>query len=196
MRAQALNKAMLPKQKNLSKTSPVQTVPLLSTKNFLVIANIAEGELEDKQYQNNKHYQALVKHFGTELVIPVSARVEYELTQMERAEAQEFMDMMGITQPSLDVIIKKTYDNLGLITFFTCGPKEIHAWPVRKGTTIRHAGGEIHSDIERGFICSETFSYNDLVSLKTEVAIKTAGKLRIEGQNYLVQDGDIVHITI
>jgi GTP-binding protein YchF len=180
--------------KELIKSAPVKTISLLSTKNFLVIANIAEGELEDKQYLNNKHYQALIKHFGESVVVPISARVEYELTQMDAAEAQEFMDMMGIAQPGLDVIIKKTYDNLGLITFFTCGPKEIHAWPIRKGTTIRQAGGEIHSDIERGFICSETFSVNDLVALKTESAIKTAGKLRIEGQNYLVQDGDIVHI--
>ena len=182
------------KAKELIKSSPAQTVPLLSTKNFMIIANIAEGELEDKQYQNNKHYQALITQFGAEHVVPISARVEYELTQMDQAEAREFMDMMGISEPSLDIIIKKTYDNLGLITFFTCGPKEIHAWPVRKGTTIRQAGGEIHSDIERGFICSETFSYNDLVIYKTEPAIKVAGKMRIEGQNYLVQDGDIVHI--
>ena len=171
-----------------------EMIPLLSTKNFIVIANIAEGELEDQQYLTNKHYQALINHFGSEYVVPVSARVEYELTQMEPAEAQEFMDMMGISEPSLDIIIKKTYDNLGLITFFTCGPKEIHAWPVRKGVTIRQASGEIHSDLERGFICSETFSYQDLVTYKTEPAIKTAGKLRIEGQNYLVQDGDIVHV--
>lgn len=180
--------------KNFAKKATVQTVPLLSTKNFLIIANIAEKELDDKEYLNNKHYQALVKHFGSEYVIPISVRVEYELTQMDQTEAREFMDMMGITEPSLDTIIKKTYDNLGLITFFTCGPKEIHAWPIRKGTTIRQAGGEIHSDIERGFICSETFSYNDLMTFKTEPAIKTAGKMRIEGQNYLVQDGDIVHI--
>ncbi|HSC24823.1 MAG TPA: redox-regulated ATPase YchF [Candidatus Babeliales bacterium] len=180
--------------KELVQKSPVSTVSLLSTKNFLIIANIAEKELENKQYLNNKYYQAVISHFGLNYVIPISARVEYELTQMDSPDCQEFMNMMGITEPSLDTIIKKTYDNLGLITFFTCGPKEIHAWPVKKGTTIRQAGGEIHSDIERGFICSETFSCNDLIALKTEPAIKIAGKLRIEGQNYLVQDGDIVHI--
>jgi len=113
---------------------------------------------------------------------------------MEPAEADEFMEIMGITQTGLDAIIKKTYDNLGLITFFTCGPKEIHAWPVRKGVTIRQAAGEIHSDLERGFISSETFGYDDIMMHKTEPAIKTAGKMRIEGQGYLVQDGDIVHI--
>jgi GTP-binding protein YchF len=190
----ALENGDATKAKELIKKTSAEMIPLLSTKNFIVIANIAEGELENQQYLTNKHYQAVVKHFGSEFVVPISARVEYELTQMEPAEAQEFMDMMGIAQPSLDIIIKKTYDNLGLITFFTCGPKEIHAWPVRKGVTIRQASGEIHTDLERGFICSETFGYHDLVTHKTEPAIKTAGKLRIEGQNYLVQDGDIVHV--
>jgi len=180
--------------KDLIKNAPVQTIPLLSTKNFLIIANIAEKELENKEYLNNKHYQTLVKNFGDALVVPVSARVEYELTQMNYDEAREFMMMMGITQSGLDAIIKKTYDNLNLITFFTCGPKEIHAWPIRKGTTIRQAAGEIHSDLEKGFICAEVFNDADLILLKNENAIKTAGKLRIEGQHYIVQDGDIVHV--
>jgi GTP-binding protein YchF len=170
------------------------TIPLLSTKNFLIIANIAEKELADQAYLDNAHYQSVVKQFGENTVIPISARVEYELAQMEPEETEEWMEMMGITEPSLNIIIKKTYDNLGLITFFTCGPKEIHAWPIKKNTTIRKASGEIHSDLERGFICSETFGYNDLVTLKTEAAIKVAGKMRIEGQGYIVQDGDIVHI--
>lgn len=190
----ALENGNAEKAKGLVNAANTKTIALLSTKKILVIANIAEGELENKQYQNNKHYQALLQHFGKHVVVPISARVEYELTQMNSQESQEFMDMLGITQTGLDAIIKKTYDNLGLITFFTCGPKEIHAWPVSKGTTIRQAGGEIHSDIERGFICSETFSCDDLLIFKTESAIKTAGKLRIEGQHYLVQDGDIVHI--
>ncbi len=190
----ALEQGDASKAKNLVKNAPVETVPLLSTKNFLIIANIAEGELENNAYLNNKHYQALVKQFGTDIVIPISVRVEYELAQMDSTEAREFMDMMGIVEPSLDIIIKKTYDNLGLITFFTCGPKEIHAWPVRKVVTIRQAAGEIHTDLERGFICSETFNYKDIIEHKTESAIKVAGKMRIEGQNYLVHDGDIVHI--
>ncbi|HMK32945.1 MAG TPA: redox-regulated ATPase YchF [Nitrosopumilaceae archaeon] len=190
----ALENGNAKEAKELISNTIAKTIPLLSTKNFLVIANIAEGELEDKQYHKNLHYQALVKHFGENIVVPISARVEYELTQMESSEAEEFMSMLGISEPGLDTIIRKTYDNLGLITFFTCGPKEIHAWPIRKGISIRHAAGEIHSDLERGFICAETFNYQDLIALKSEAAIKTAGKLRIEGQNYLVQDGDIVHI--
>src|SRR5579863_5036132 len=105
------------KARELVTKATIATVPLLSTKNFLIIANIAEGELEEKAYLKNSHYQALVKHFGNELVVPISARVEYELSHMPAAEAREFMDMMGITEPSLDIIIKNTYDNLGLITF-------------------------------------------------------------------------------
>jgi len=190
----ALENGNATKAKELVNNANVKTIPLLSTKNFLIIANITESELENKQYLTNKHYQSLINRFGNAIIVPISARVEYELTQMEQEQAQEFMDMLGITTTGLNAIIKKTYDNLGLITFFTCGPKEIHAWPVRKGTTIRQAAGAIHSDIERGFICSETFGFNDLIILKSEAAIKTAGKLRIEGQNYLVQDGDIVHI--
>ena len=190
----ALEQGDAKKARELVQKAVVETVPLISTKNFLIIANIAEGELEDKAYLNNPHYQALIKHFGQNLVVPISARVEYELSQMEAAEAREFMDMMGISQPGLDVIIKKTYDNLGLITFFTCGPKEIHAWPIKKGTSVRKAGGEIHTDIERGFICSEVFNYDDLVKFGSETALKTGGKLRIEGQHYVLQDGDIIHV--
>ena len=168
--------------------------PLLSTKKFLIIANVAESELENNAYTQNKHYQALVNHFGAEIVIPVSARAEYELTQMNSDDSVEFMGMLGIQEPSLNTIIRKTYEHLNLITFFTCGPKEIHAWPISKNTPIRQAAGEIHSDLERGFICAEVFNYVDLVALKTEAAIKTAGKMRIEGQHYIVQDGDIVHV--
>lgn len=182
------------KAQQIINDSHTKTISLLSTKRILIIANIAEGELEDKAYLNNKHYKSLIDHFGENIVVPISARVEYELTQMDEIQSQEFMDMLGITATGLDLIIKKTYDNLGLITFFTCGPKEIHAWPICKGITIRKAAGEIHSDLERGFICSETFSVNDLITLKNETSIKTAGKLRIEGQHYLVQDGDIVNI--
>lgn len=182
------------KARELVQSSNVQTISLLSIKNFLIIANIAEKELENKEYKNNKYYQGLVQKFGEQSVVPVSARVEYELTQMNQEEAQEFMMMMGLAESGLNAIIKKTYDNLNLITFFTCGPKEIHAWPIEKGITIRQAAGKIHSDLERGFICAEIFNYNDLISLKSETAIKNAGKLRIEGQHYIVQDGDIVHV--
>lgn len=167
---------------------------LLSAKNFLIIANIAESELDGNAYEQNPHYQQLVKRFGADRVIPVCARVEYELSTMSDADARELMDMYGMQEPSLHHIIASSYKNLGLITFFTCGPKEIHAWPIKKGITVRKAAGEIHSDLERGFICAEVFNCEDLFTAGTEQKLKDTGKIRREGQDYIMQDGDIVDI--
>jgi ribosome-binding ATPase YchF (GTP1/OBG family) len=100
--------------------------------------------------------------------------------------------MIGIKEPGLHTIIRKTYEHLGLITFFTCGPKEAHAWPIRMGTTARQAAGEIHSDIERGFICAEVFNCNDIFEFGSEASLKEKGKIRKEGQDYIVRDGDIM----
>lgn len=177
--------------KSLIKNAPVETIPLLSAKNFLIIANVAESDLDNQAYKQNPHYQSLVNQFGDK-VIPVCAKVEYELTQMNDAEAAELMHMMGIEKPGLETIIEKTYHHLGLITFFTCGPQEIHAWPIKKGITIKKAAGEIHSDLERGFICAEVFNATDLFELGSSAKIKECGKMRTEGQDYLVQDGDII----
>ena len=178
----------------LIKEATVPTIPLLSAKDFLIIANIAETEVNDDEYKNNPHYQSLVQKFGLEKVIPVSAKLENELSQLDEADAAEMASLMGLKQPGLITIIEKTYKNLGLITFFTCGPKEIHAWPIRKGISIRKSAGEIHSDLERGFICAEIFNSGDLFTLGTISAVKDAGKMRTEGQNYITQDGDIVNI--
>lgn len=177
---------------NLIKNASVVTIPLLSAKNFLIIANIAEGELEGDAYTANPHYQALVKHFGQERVIAISAKIECELSRLPDDEAADMMEMFGLKEPSLQKIIKATYHSLGLITFFTCGPKEIHAWPIKSGTTIKKAAGEIHSDLERGFICAEIFNYYDLVAAGTMAALKASGKTRTEGADYLVRDGDII----
>lgn len=180
--------------KEIMYNTSIETIPLLSAKNFLIVANIAETEIEDDAYKNNSHYKALVDQFGHERVIPVSARTEYELSQLAEDDAQEMMGMLGLKERSLNQIIKKSYDNLGLITFFTCGPKEAHAWPIPKGMTIRQAAGEIHSDLQRGFICAEVFNYDDIVKVGKESALKEAGKIRREGQDYLVHDGDLVNI--
>jgi ribosome-binding ATPase len=172
--------------------SPIETIPLLCAKDFLIIANIAENEITD--YEKNPHYQSLVKEFGKERVIPISAKIESELSQLEPEEAQEMMGMIGLEEPGLNTIIRKTYEHLGLITFFTCGPKEAHAWPIKKGTTIRKAAGEIHSDLERGFICAEVFNCKDLFEAASEAKLKELGKIRKEGQDYLVHNGDVVLI--
>ncbi|MBA3953953.1 redox-regulated ATPase YchF [Candidatus Dependentiae bacterium] len=190
----ALNDLDLAQVQKLLQESPVQTIPLVSAKNFLIIANISENEVADNAYKNNKHYQKLVSTFGQDRVVPISARLEYELSQLSPEEQQEMASMMGLKEKGLDTIIARTYTHLGLITFFTCGPKEVHAWPIKTGLTIRQAAGEIHSDLERGFICADIFNCKDLFEYGTEAKLKEVGKIRIEGQDYKVQDGDVVHI--
>ncbi len=169
----------------------VETIPLLSAKNFLIIANISDGDLENPTA--NHHVQTLIKTFGADRVIPVCIKIESELSALDGQEKVEMMTMLGIQKPTLNTIIEKSYYNLGLITFFTCGPQEIHAWPINKGMVIKNAAGEIHSDLQRGFICAEVFNVNDLAT--TPLAkLKEVGKVRTEGKDYIVQDGDIVLI--
>lgn len=191
---QLLNNGKPEEIRKLIDSVKITTVPLLSSKNFLVIANISEDEIEGDKYKNNPHYQAVLKRFGPERVIPVSAKIENELAQLDPAQAAEMMEMIGLKEPSLNAVIKQTYKNLGLITFFTCGPKEAHAWPIKQGLTIRQAAGEIHSDLERGFICSEIFNCKDIFEFGSEAKLRDLGKIRTEGQDYIVADGDIVHI--
>jgi ribosome-binding ATPase len=190
----ALDTGDTPKVRQLVQDSVIKTIPLLSAKNFLIIANIAEHELEDNAYKTNPHYQALCKKFGEEHVIPICARTEYELSQLDTEDAESMRDMLGIQEGGLKKIIKQTYDNLGLITFFTCGPKEIHAWPIRQGATVRQAAGEIHSDLERGFICADVCNYDDLVKAGSIQKLKEIGGIRTEGQDYRVKDGDIINV--
>lgn len=191
---QALNEGNIKKVQQLMREKTVETIPLLCAKNFLIIANIAESEVQNDAYENNPHYQKLVAHFGQERVIPISAKLEFELSQLGEEEGVEFAELMGLKRSGLERIIEQSYKNLGLITFFTCGPQEIHAWPIRQGTTIRTAAGEIHSDLERGFICSEIYNCTDLFQTKSIPQLRDLGKIRTEGQNYIVQDGDIVLI--
>lgn len=172
----------------------LETIPLLSSKKFLIIANVAEHEIADHAYRNNPHYQSLVEHFGDDKVIPLCAKLEYELSQLPEDESQEMAAMMGLEKSGLNCVIEKTYKNLGLITFFTCGPQEIHAWPIKNGISVRAAAGEIHSDLERGFICAEVYNYADLHATKNIAALKDQGKIRTEGQQYIVKDGDLLLI--
>lgn len=190
----ALNSSDLHYVRQLVEQSPIKTAELLSAKKFLIIANVGEDEIADNKYKHNKNYQKLVQKFGQERVIPVCARLEAELMQLSPQEAQEMAAMMGLEQKGLDAIIAKTYKHLGLITFFTCGPQEIHAWPIPQGLSVRKAAGEIHSDLEKGFICADVFNCQDLFTLGSETKVKEAGKLRIEGADYIVKDGDIIHV--
>ncbi len=177
-----------------AKNDNLLQVQLLSGKNYLIIANVPEDDYIGKNYEQNPHYQALVKRFGAHLVIPVSAKIEAELAQLPEEEAVDMMASLGITEKGLNSIIAKAYAHLGLITFFTCGPKEIHAWSIKKNTPVPRAAGEIHSDLERGFICAEVYSCNDIFAAGSEAQLKATGKLRTEGKDYIVQDGDLLNI--
>jgi ribosome-binding ATPase len=189
----ALNSGDTNAARHVAQSAPM-TIPLLTTKNFLIVANVAEASLENNEYERSPQYRALIETFGTERVIPIAIKTEHELSQIDPEEAAELMLLLGMKERSLMTIIQKTYQNLDLITFFTCGPQEVHAWPITKGSSIKKAAGEIHSDLEKGFICAEVFNFNDLASLKTVTAVKQQGKVRIEGASYIVGDGDIVNV--
>jgi GTP-binding protein YchF len=188
----AIDAADVKKVRSLFLDAHIETVPLLSTKNFLIVANISEHDIDNPN--NNRYVQTLQKTFGTDTIIPACIRTEYELSQLDETESLEMMEMLGLKETAMTSIIQKSFSNLGMITFFTCGPQEIHAWPIEKGLTIRQASGEIHSDLQRGFICAEVFSYHDLVQLGSIAKLKEHGKFRTEGQDYIMQDGDIINV--
>lgn len=178
----------------LAQHASVTTIPLLTGKKYLVVANLPEHQYLEGTYSNNKDYQAIVNFFGQERVVPVCAKTEAELSELPEEERTEMMLMLGMQERGLAGLIKKTYAELGLISFFTVGPKEAHAWPLQKGKNVRQAAGEIHSDLERGFICADVYNFADLAALKTEQKVKEQGKLRTEGQDYIVKDGDWIHV--
>ncbi len=175
-----------------AKANGISHAPLLSGKNYLIIANVSEDDLSENRFEQNPYFQTVVQRFGRDRVIPVSAKIEAELAQLPEDEAAELMDALGITSKGLDTIIQKSYHALNRITYFTCGPKEVHAWSVIKGTKVPQAAGEIHSDLERGFICAEVYNAADLLAAGSEQALKTTGKIRTEGKEYVVQDGDVM----
>lgn len=195
----ALNVSDLVTVKKLLQETPLSSISLLSAKPSLIVANIGENDISDDAYLNSPHYQKVVAHFGSEHVVPICAKLEGELARLsDDAESAELAAMMGLKKSGLTELILKTYTHLGLITFFTCGPQEIHAWPIRARTVIRAAAGEIHSDLERGFICADVFNIGDLIpegsAPLTETKVRDLGKMRTEGHDYMVRDGDIVHI--
>ncbi len=170
----------------------VKQFNLLTIKPVLYICNVEE----DSAAQGNK-YSDLVKNAaeaeGNKAVI-ISAEIEKDIALLESREEQiEFLQTIGLSETGLDRVIKAGYELLNLITYFTIGPKEAHAWTIIKGTKAPEAAGVIHTDFEKGFIRAETISYKDYVEYKTEVAVKAAGKMRIEGKDYIVNDGDIMH---
>ncbi|HJA74292.1 MAG TPA: redox-regulated ATPase YchF [Candidatus Limosilactobacillus gallistercoris] len=164
---------------------------LLTSKPVLYVANISEDDMADP---NNSKYMAAIKEHvkGDGEVIGVAAAAEEQIAEMDDADKADFLEMEGVTEPGLNRLIRAAYKLLGLETFFTAGGPETRAWTFKKGTKAPQAAGIIHSDFERGFIRAEVMSFDDLDKLGSAAAVKEAGKLRLEGKDYVMQDGDIV----
>jgi hypothetical protein len=169
----------------------LRELQLLTSKPAMYIANVDEAGLA----ADNAHLTALRARAATEhaVVVPVCAAIEAEIAQLPEEERAEFLRDLGLSEPGLNRVIRGAYDLLGLITYFTAGPKEVRAWTVRRGSTAPQAAGVIHTDFERGFIRAEVIAFNDYLQYRGEAGAREAGRLRLEGKEYLVHEGDVMH---
>jgi ribosome-binding ATPase len=164
---------------------------LLTVKPVLYAANVSEEDLPD----GNEHVdavRAVAAREGAEVVV-ISAQVEAELAELPAEERGEYLASLGLERSGLERLVEHAYALLGLLTFFTAGPKETRAWTLPAGSTAPRAAREIHTDLERGFIRAEVITYDDYAALGSEAAARDAGRLRVEGKDYLVADGDVIH---
>ena len=163
---------------------------LITAKPVLYAANVAE-----KGFENNPHLDAVRQHAATEgaEVVAVCAAIEAEIADLADDEKQLFLADLGLSEPGLDRLVHAGYHLLGLQTYFTAGPKEVKAWTIHKGNTAPQAAGVIHTDFERGFIRAQTIAYDDYIGCGGEQGAKEAGKMRAEGKEYIVKDGDVLN---
>jgi len=163
---------------------------LLTVKPVMYIANVS-----DDGFENNPHLDVVKQRAESEgaVVVAVCASIEEELIELDADEAKEFLDELGLDEPGLNRVIRAGYSLLGLQTYFTAGVKEVRAWTVAIGATAPKAAAVIHTDFEKGFIRAETIAYQDFVDNNGEQGAKEAGKLRVEGKDYIVKDGDVMH---
>jgi ribosome-binding ATPase len=168
----------------------LRELQLLTAKPVMYVANVAEHGFKD-----NPLLDALERRAAADgsFVVAVCAAIEAEIAQLEEGERSEFLAELGLEEPGLNRVIRAAYRLLGLETFFTVGPKEVRAWTVRVGATAPQAAGVIHTDFERGFIRAEVIAYADFLAGKGESGARDAGKLRLEGKEYVVQEGDVMH---
>ena len=170
----------------------VKEMFLLTTKPIIYIANISEEQLADSENDENvKKVKEYAKKENAE-VIPLCVKVEEELSTLDDEDKKEMLDALGLKESGLDILIKKSYNLLGLMSFLTAGEPEVRAWTIKKGTKAPKAAGKIHSDIERGFIKAEVISYDDLIKEGSMVQAREKGLVRQEGKDYIMQEGDIV----
>ena len=150
---------------------------------------------EENSFENNKHLDALKRYASGDNipVVVICAAIESQISEFDYEEKLEFLSDMGMSQPGLNRLIQTAFSLLKLQTYFTAGPKEVRAWTIKKGSTGPQAAGVIHTDFERGFIRAEVIKYEDFLELGGEQQAKEVGKLKSEGKDYIVQDGDIIH---
>ncbi len=170
----------------------VRELFLLSSKPVIYVCNVSEDEVSGTE--ENAEIQKVKEHANSsgDDVIIVSARIEAEISELESEEKAAFLEELGLSDSGLDRLVNSAYSNLGLLTYFTTGPKEVRAWTARRGTKAPQAAGAIHTDFERGFIRAETISYEDYVREGSEQMVREAGKMRVEGKDYEVCDGDVM----
>jgi GTP-binding protein YchF len=164
---------------------------LLTAKPVLYVCNVDEGSAAQGNAFSEK-IEAQAKEEGAVAVV-ISAQIEAEIAILSRGEREDYLSAIGLNEPGLDRLIRAGYGLLDLVTFFTVGPKETRAWTVTHGSRAPQAAGVIHTDFERGFIRAETIAYGDYVALGGEAGARDAGKLRLEGKEYIVADGDVLH---
>ncbi|WP_135227936.1 redox-regulated ATPase YchF [Deinococcus fonticola] len=165
---------------------------LITIKPIIYVANVGEGDLQE----DNEHVKAVREYAAREgaPVVKISAQIEGELAEMPEDEAREFLHDLGVQESGLDQLVKVGYETLGLITFITSGEKEVRAWTIRKGETAPEAAGEIHSDLQRGFIRAEVIEWDKMVEAGGWAAAKSKGWVRTEGKDYVMKDGDIMNV--
>ncbi|MBQ2246239.1 MAG: redox-regulated ATPase YchF [Selenomonadales bacterium] len=171
----------------------IKDLNLLTLKPILYIANVGEDEVADGH--DNPYVQKVAQYAAEEKaeVIVISAKVESEIAELDAEDAKEFLAELGLEESGLDKLIKASFKLLGLITFLTAGVQEVRAWTIRQGTKAPQAGGKIHSDIERGFIRAEIVAYDALMEAGSHAAAREKGQVRLEGKEYVMQDGDVTY---
>jgi GTP-binding protein YchF len=168
-----------------------KALQLITAKPVLYVCNVEEGAAATGN-DLSKKVEAKAKSENA-VTVAISAKIESEIAMLPLSDRKEFLDAAGLVEPGLDRLIRKGYELLGLITYFTAGPKEARAWTVKVGATAPQAAGVIHTDFERGFIRAETIAFDDYVHYKGEAGARDAGKLRLEGKEYVVREGDVLH---
>ena len=168
----------------------VRDMFLLTLKPLMYIANVSDDGFENNPLLDKVRARAQTE--GAE-VVPVCAAIEEEMAELDDADRDEFLKDMGLAEPGLNRVIRAGYKLLGLQTYFTAGEKEVRAWQLKAGSTAPQAAGVIHTDFERGFIRAETVAFDDYIKYKGETGAKEAGRLRLEGKDYLVKEGDVLH---